>query len=69
MNYMINDLPERTLKPRDKGITMVMDKGLSLRQVEDFIEIGELQLLSTNFGAEFGFVGGHKFCVIRGRGL
>lgn len=40
MNYMINDLPERTLKPRDKGITMVMDKGLSLRQVEDFIEIG-----------------------------
>ncbi|MGN8067613.1 phosphosulfolactate synthase [Mucilaginibacter sp. SG564] len=40
MNYMINDLPERTAKPRDKGITMVMDKGLSLRQVEDFLEIG-----------------------------
>lgn len=40
MNYMINDLPERTAKPRDKGITMVMDKGLSLRQVEDFLEVG-----------------------------
>ncbi|MGF7040187.1 phosphosulfolactate synthase [Mucilaginibacter lappiensis] len=40
MNYTINDLPERTSKPRDKGITMVMDKGLSLRQVEDFIEVG-----------------------------
>ena len=40
MNYIINDLPERTSKPRDKGITMVMDKGLSLRQVEDFIEVG-----------------------------
>src|ERR1700712_2407327 len=40
MNYTINNLPERTAKPRDKGITMVMDKGLSLRQVEDFIEVG-----------------------------
>lgn len=40
MNYMINDLPQRTAKPRDKGITMVMDKGLSLRQVEDFLEVG-----------------------------
>lgn len=40
MNYIINHLPDRTAKPRDKGITMVMDKGLSLRQVEDFIEVG-----------------------------
>jgi phosphosulfolactate synthase len=39
MNYTINNLPERTLKPRDSGITMVMDKGLSLRQVEDFLEV------------------------------
>ncbi|WP_214073691.1 phosphosulfolactate synthase [Mucilaginibacter sp. dw_454] len=39
MNYTINNLPERTQKPRDKGITMVMDKGLSLRQVEDFLEV------------------------------
>jgi phosphosulfolactate synthase len=40
MNYTINNLPHRTAKPRDKGITMVMDKGLSLRQVEDFLEVG-----------------------------
>jgi len=40
MNYHINDLPERTAKPRNSGLTMVMDKGLSLRQVEDFIEMG-----------------------------
>lgn len=39
MNYTINNLPERTQKPRDSGITMVMDKGLSLRQVEDFLEV------------------------------
>ncbi|MGZ3758151.1 MAG: phosphosulfolactate synthase [Mucilaginibacter sp.] len=40
MNYTINNLPERTAKPRTSGMTMVMDKGLSLRQVEDFIEVG-----------------------------
>lgn len=39
MNYVINDLPERTQKPRNNGLTMVMDRGLSLRQVEDFIEV------------------------------
>jgi len=39
MNYTINNLPERTQKPRSSGMTMVMDKGLSLRQVEDFIEV------------------------------
>jgi phosphosulfolactate synthase len=40
MNYTINNLPERSQKPRNSGITMMMDKGLSLRQVEDFIEVG-----------------------------
>ncbi|MBS1531521.1 MAG: phosphosulfolactate synthase [Bacteroidetes bacterium] len=39
MNYPLNNIPERTAKPRNRGITMVMDKGLSLRQVEDFIEV------------------------------
>jgi phosphosulfolactate synthase len=39
MNYTINNLPERTKKPRGSGITMIMDKGLSIRQAEDFIEV------------------------------
>lgn len=39
MNYKLNNIPERPAKPRQKGLTMVMDKGLSLRQVEDFIDI------------------------------
>ncbi|MFZ4739552.1 MAG: phosphosulfolactate synthase [Bacteroidales bacterium] len=30
-------LPERTEKPRENGITMVMDKGLSVREAEDMI--------------------------------
>ncbi|WP_410222001.1 phosphosulfolactate synthase [Pedobacter sp.] len=39
MNFKLNDLPERSLKPRQKGLTMVMDKGMSLRQVEDFLDV------------------------------
>jgi phosphosulfolactate synthase len=39
MNYNLNHLPERDSKPREKGYTMAMDKGLSIREVEDFIEV------------------------------
>lgn len=38
MIYKLPNIPERTTKPRDKGLTMMMDKGLSIRQAEDFIE-------------------------------
>jgi phosphosulfolactate synthase len=31
-------LPDRTTKPRQNGIAMVMDKGLSVREAEDFVE-------------------------------
>lgn len=31
-------LPDRTVKPRKAGLTMVMDKGISLRQAEDMME-------------------------------
>ena len=40
MNFVIPNLPSRDLKPRKSGVTMVMDKGLSLRQVEDLLSIG-----------------------------
>lgn len=40
MNYSLSQLPERTSKPREQGFTMVMDKGLSVREVEDFLEVG-----------------------------
>jgi phosphosulfolactate synthase len=32
-------LPERTKKPRKDGLTMVMDKGIPLRQAEDFVSM------------------------------
>jgi phosphosulfolactate synthase len=39
MNYELKNIPERTIKPRQTGFTMVMDKGLSLREVEDFLDV------------------------------
>lgn len=39
MNYSLSQLPERTEKPREQGFTMMMDKGLSIREVEDFLEV------------------------------
>jgi len=37
MNAQLPFLPERTSKPRQTGISMVMDKGMSLREAEDFV--------------------------------
>ena len=37
-NFELPYIPERPEKPREAGVTMMMDKGLSLREVENFIE-------------------------------
>jgi len=39
MNFNLSYLPQRPEKPRENGIAMVMDKGLSLREAEDFVSI------------------------------
>jgi phosphosulfolactate synthase len=36
-NFEIKHLPARTTKPREFGFTMVMDKGLGLREAEDML--------------------------------
>lgn len=38
-NFVLSNIPERTVKPREFGYTMVMDKGLSIREVEDLLEV------------------------------
>ena len=40
MKVLLPFLPERPLKPRNSGLTMVMDKGLSIREAEDFMSVG-----------------------------
>jgi len=40
MKILLPFLPERPVKPRNSGLTMVMDKGLSIREAEDFMSVG-----------------------------
>ena len=55
MNFELTHIPERSKKPRKSGVTMMMDKGLSVRQVEDFIESsGHLtDLVKFGFGTSY----------------
>ncbi len=39
MNFNLPFVPERPSKPRSEGIAMIMDKGLSMRESEDLIQI------------------------------
>ena len=52
MNFMLPHLPERSVKPRENGLTMMMDKGLSVRQVEDFLSMNAdlTDLVKLGFG-------------------
>ena len=45
-------MPDRTAKPRTSGLTMVMDKGLSLREAEDLMSVGSeyIDYLKLGFG-------------------
>lgn len=56
MNYRLNNIPSRVAKPRQKGLTMVMDKGLSLRQVEDFLEVSSTHTDIVKLGWATSFV-------------
>lgn len=38
MNFYIPHLPDRPEKPRDNGITMMMDKGLSVNEASEFVK-------------------------------
>ena len=40
MKTVLPYLPDRPPKPREYGLTMVMDKGLSIREAEDFMSVG-----------------------------
>ena len=55
MNYELGQIPERTQKPRDYGFTMAMDKGLSLREAEDFLSVcsGYVDILKLGWGTSF----------------
>lgn len=52
MNFDLPFIPERPAKPRKAGLTMVMDKGLSLQETENFCDVSAeyTDLLKLGFG-------------------
>ncbi len=54
-NFKLKHIPERPEKPREDGITMVMDKGLSIREAEDMISVsGEYtDIVKLGFGTSY----------------
>ena len=55
MNFHLTQIPERTTKPRKHGLTMVMDKGLSFGEAENFLSVAEpyIDILKLGFGTSF----------------
>lgn len=52
MNFALNNLPERTQQPRSHGLTMVMDKGLSLEEARNFLSVTapHVDIIKLGFG-------------------
>jgi phosphosulfolactate synthase len=55
MNFNLTQIPERISKPRESGITMIMDKGLSVREAENMISVGgpHIDIVKLGFGTAF----------------
>ena len=51
-DFNLKNIPDRSSKPRESGLTMVMDKGLSCRQAEDFLEVAadKTDIIKLGFG-------------------
>lgn len=49
-SFNLNQIPDRTKCPRDNGITMVMDKGLSIRETEDLLSVSGKYFDFVKFG-------------------
>ncbi|MEY2595767.1 MAG: hypothetical protein RL634_277 [Bacteroidota bacterium] len=55
MNFSLSQMPERYAKPRKEGITMVMDKGLSLEEAKQFVEnaVPHVDVIKLGFGTAY----------------
>jgi phosphosulfolactate synthase len=52
MQKILTQIPKRANKSRNTGLTMMMDKGISLRQAEDFISVNHeyTDIIKLGFG-------------------
>lgn len=55
MNFNLTQIPERTTKPRAHGLTMVMDKGLSVEEAKNFLSAASphVDIIKLGFGTSF----------------
>ena len=55
MNFNLSQIPERIPKPRATGITMVMDKGLSVAEAKNFLSVSHphVDIIKLGFGTSF----------------
>jgi phosphosulfolactate synthase len=55
MNFNLTQIPDRNTKPREHGITMVMDKGLSKQEAENFMSVAHphVDVVKLGFGTSF----------------
>ena len=55
MNFKLSQIPERNKKPREHGITMVMDKGLSIEEARNFMSVAgpHVDVVKLGFGTSF----------------
>ena len=55
MNFNLTQIPERTSKPRNHGLTMVMDKGLSVEEAKNFLSAAapHVDIVKLGFGTSF----------------
>lgn len=55
MNFNLTQIPERSLKPRNHGLTMVMDKGLSIQEVHNMLSIAapHIDIVKLGFGTAY----------------
>ncbi|HEX5026639.1 MAG TPA: phosphosulfolactate synthase [Agriterribacter sp.] len=55
MNFNLSQIPERKSKPRRSGLTMVMDKGLSIEEAKNFLSVSHpyVDIVKLGFGTSF----------------
>jgi phosphosulfolactate synthase len=55
MNFNLSNIPDRVKKPRTRGITMVMDKGLSIEEAKNLLSAAHphIDIVKLGFGTAF----------------
>lgn len=55
MNFNLSQIPDRIKKPRESGLTMVMDKGLSVNEAINFLSVANphVDVIKLGFGTSF----------------